>query len=61
MNAFDKQVFGISLPALKPDGTPYYGGKAEPQLLSTNSKKEEELFWINQALRRRETLDFQSH
>ncbi len=39
---------------LKPDRTPYYRNEQAPQLLSET----EELSFINQALRRTETLDF---
>ena len=59
INAFGQKIFQqYRYLLLKPDGTPYYGGEQEPQLLSTNGKTEEELFFINQALRKMETLDF---
>jgi superfamily I DNA/RNA helicase len=59
INAFGQKIFTqYRYLLLKPDGTPYYGGEQELKPLSSEKATEEELSFINQALKKMESLDF---
>src|SRR5260221_7566802 len=60
INAFGLKIFKQYRTLLrKPDGTPYYHHAQEPQLLKERNDSEEEQEYINQALKRISTIDFE--